>query len=262
MSQAARQLQPGSGPRPLIFPWRRPVLQVMPTLVAGALALLGFGLLLALVHIRVVPPQFEMERQGSLIYLPASGDGLAWATRAQEAGPLLSRYESTDWTGYAALNAAVTAATFMATPPRLPQLQELPTGNTVGPPPLATAGEAMFPKPPPLARTAAAGPCKLVPQLYPLSKLGAASLPQALPPLADPVDPAMAAVDWQVLVHLRPDGSVADCLALNPPPGPGAGRLETWLRGVAFDPKLAAPGDWIAVGIRFNNQSADGVFDH
>ena len=262
MSQAARPLPPHAGERPLIFPWRKPPSQVMPTLVAGGLALLGFGMLLGLVHIRVVPPQFEMERQGSLIYLPASGDGLAWATRAQEAGPLLSRYEPTDWNGYPALNAAVTAATLVATPPRLPQLQELPAGDAVRPPPLAAAGEAVFPKPPPLAPPAPPVPCKLVPQLYPLSKLGSASLPQSLPPLADPVDPAMAAVDWQFLVHLRPDGSVADCLALNQSPGPGAGRLENWLRGVAFDPKLAVPGDWIAVAIRFNNQSADGALDH
>jgi hypothetical protein len=38
--------------------------------------------------------------------------------------------------------------------------------------------------------------------------------------------------------------------------------LENWLRGVSFDPELAAAGDWIAVGIRFNNQPIHGADDH
>lgn len=262
MSQAASQAPTASEERPLIFPWRRRPRRLLPGLAAGVIALLGFGVLLALVQIRVVPPQFEMERQGSLIYLPATGDGLAWATRAKEAGPLLSRYEPTTWDGYPAMDAAVTAAMATASPPHRPQPRELPVDKTVRPPALAAAGEAVFPKPPPATPPAPPQPCVLVPVLYPLSKLGSASLPQDLPPLPDPVDPALAAVDWQFLIHLRPDGGVAECLALNQSTGPGAARLETWLHGVAFDPKLAAPGDWIAVGIRFHNQPADGADDH
>jgi hypothetical protein len=51
---------------------------------------------------------------------------------------------------------------------------------------------------------------------------------------------------------------VADCVSLTKAPAPALIALENWLRSVAFDPKLAANGGWLAIGIQFNNQVLHG----
>jgi hypothetical protein len=232
-------------------------------LVPVALAALGFGVLLALVRVKVASPQFEMERQGSLVYLPATGDGLAWAIRAKEAGPSLSRYEPAAWEGYAAMEQVVIAATQVPPRPHLPQPHPLPTASGVRPPPLAPIGEPVFPNPP-AAAPAPPPPVavRLVPALYPLSPMGASELPRELPPFPGDLDPASAAANWRFLIRLHPTGGVAECLALNKTTGLDPAVLENWLRGVTFDPQLATQGSWIAVAIRFNNQPIDGTDNH
>lgn len=263
----ATQSHPGRvGVPQWIFSWRKRAPRLAPLVFPAALATLGFGVLLAVVQVRVAEPQFEMERQGSLVYLPATGDGLAWAVRAKEAGPQLSRYEPGSWDGYPAMEAAVVAATLVPEVAHLPQLHALPMEKTVRSVSLENAGELVFPKArqnaapvaPPVAST-------LAPMLFPLSPLGGGALPQVLPPMPDALDPKIMAADWRALiflVRLHPDGGVADSLALNKIPGPGPAQLESWLRGVKFDPKLVAQGDWLAVGIRFINHPTHGVDDH
>jgi hypothetical protein len=257
---------PPAGEVQWIFSWRRRTSRLVPIFLPVVVATLGLGVLLALVRVKVAGPQFEMERQGSVIYMPATGDGLAWAIRAKEAGPSLSRYEPSAWEGYPALEQAVVAASLVPALPHVPQLKELPSATAVQPLALAAKGEPVFPK-----RQAAAPPApppvagKLVPVLYPLSPMGSSELPRDLPAVPAPLDPDIVKADWRYLVfivRLRPDGGVAESLALNKLAGPGSGQLENWLRGVAFDPKLTANGDWIAVGIRFNNQPAHGTDDH
>ena len=257
---------PPAGEVQWIFSWRRRTSRLVPIILPVVVATLGLGVLLALVQVKVAGPQFEMERQGSVIYLPATGDGAAWAIRAKEAGPSLSRYEPIAWEGYPALEQAVGAASLVPALPHLPQLKELPTATAVQPLALAAKGEPVFPKhqtaappaPPPVVG-------KLVPVLYPLSPTGSCELPRDLPAVPDNLDPDIVKADWRFLVflvRLNPDGGVAGSLALNKLAGPGSGQLENWLRGVAFDPKLTANGDWIAVGIRFNNQPSHGTDDH
>jgi len=115
-----------------------------------------------------------------------------------------------------------------------------------------------------------------VPVLYPLSSTGSGELPVDLPPFPDNQDAAILKADWRFvvfLVRLNPAGAVAESLALNKFAGRGPnqtpedwaklqGLLENWLRGVTFDPKVTAKGDWIALGIRFNNQPIHGADDH
>ena len=248
------------------FSWRRRTPQLAPLVLPVVIVTLGFGVLLAVVQVRVAPPQFEMERQGSLVYLPATGDGLAWAIRAKEAGPMLSRYEPSTWGGYPAMAQSAIAATRLPLAPHIPQLQGFPPAVAVPPLPLATAGEPVFPQP----QTSAAPVLppvvyQLAPVLYPLSPMVSSALPQELPPVPADLDPKIVAADWRsliFLVRLHPDGGVADSLALNKIPGPGPAQLENWLRGVTFAPNSAAQGDWLAVGIRFINHPTDGADNH
>lgn len=255
-----------SGEIPLIFPWRRRHRRILPMILPVFVALIAFAAFLGLLQIRVGTPQFEMERQASLIYLPPTGDGLAWAIRATESGPRLARFEPPSWSGYAAMNAQVLDATRLSAAAHQPVLRSLPDPDPIPTIPLASAGRLYLPKPAPApAAAVSTAPPALVPALYPLGVAAKPPPPSGLPALPPNLDPAIIAANWRslvFLVQLHPDGSVASAVALNRIAGPGPGQLEQWLRGVRFDPTTAANGDWLAVGIRFINPSADGADHH
>lgn len=241
----------------LLFDWRdghgtafKWVLPIMTAIVA-------FAFLLGFVRVRVATPQFKMASKASCIQLPATGVGVAWAMRAREGGPWLSRYEPDAWSGYAAMQDELLQATRIPPQPYAPALRPLPPEAPPGLQPLAAKGEPVLPQrmpavvvPPNLAGW------RLAPVLLPLSTVGSAGLPQTLPPFSGEIDAAMAGTEWRFLLRLNPAGEVAECVALNK--AAGAGLLENWLRGIRFDPKLAADG-WLAVGIGFINQPVHGT---
>ena len=252
--------------RQWIFSWRKRTKPVGLMVLPIALTAVAFALLLAVVQVRVANPQFEMERQGSLVYLPTTGDGEAWAIRAKESGPQLSRFEPTHWDGYPAVEQSIVATTQLPTLPHLPRLHEFPAENALRPPTLAAVGVPILPKPiapptpipPPVAQ-------RMEPVLYPLFPGGTDELPQQLPPIPTPLDPKVLEADWRslvFLVRLNPSGGVTDCVALNKIPGPGPAQLESWLRGISFDPKLGAADGWLALGVRFINRPIHGSNDH
>lgn len=244
----------------LIFPWREFPKAPFPRVIPILLATLAFALLLAFVRIKVASPQFNIMSKASWIQLPASGDGVLWARWAKEAGPFLSRFDPSAWDAYPAVTAAVMQTTRIPARSYVPALRDLPPQTLVEPLELAPKGEPVFPR---HALTRAAPPAtteyKLAPALYPLSALGTSALPRSLPPWPGAVDAAMAATDCRFLLRLHPSGAVADCVSLTKAPAPALIALENWLRSVAFDPKLAANGGWLAIGIQFNNQVLHGT---
>lgn len=247
-------------PAPLLFPWRRPSIRIFSTLVPIVLAALTFVFLLEFVRVKVAAPQFKMAAKASWIHLPAAGDGLSWAQRAKEGGPRLARYEPAEWEAYAPLAAEVMQATRIPPHPYSPVLRALPPDAQPQPQALADKGEAVLPHRTPLAAEPhTAGTCRLAPVLYPLSAVGTSALPQDLPAFAGKVDAAMAATEWRFLLRLYPTGGVADTVSLTKAAGTTVSLLENWLRGVRFDPKLAAQGGWLAVGIQFTNQPIHGT---
>jgi len=250
-------------PAPLVFPWRGPGSPAYTAILPVALATLAFAFLLGLVRVKVAAPQFNMASKASWIQLPASGDGVSWAQRAKEGGPLLTRYEPADWPAYAAMAEEVLQATRIGPRGYVPALRGLPPEGLPEPQVLADKGEPVLPRRAPLAAERHdLAESKLAPLLYPLSAVGAAGLPQQLPEFPGVVDAAMAATDWRFLLRLDPAGGVADAVSLTKAPGTAASLLENWLRGVSFDPKLAADGGWLAVGIKFNNQPVHGTEPH
>ncbi|MCF7673986.1 MAG: hypothetical protein K9M97_01485, partial [Akkermansiaceae bacterium] len=142
------------------------------------------------------------------------------------------------------------------------KLRELPAAAPNQTVDLAAKGVPVLPA---RAAAAVAPPAprawRVVPALEPLSPLGGAAMPEALPELADRIDPKMAEVEWRFLLRLDPAGGVDGCLALTQN-ADGAGLLEAWLRKIRFDPQLAVDGGWFAVGVRFTNQTENGTDDH
>ncbi len=244
----------------LLFPWRGLPSARIPKVIPVILAALAFAFLFAFVQIKVAPPQFEMTRKASCLLLPATGEGALWAMRAKEGGPSLASYQPAEWQAYAGLADEVIQATRIPAREYVPKLRSLPPEGALDPLRLAAKGEWVLPR-----RVAAFADRKegsgwqRSPVLYPLSAVGAAGLPRDLPPWHAEIDAAMAAADWRFLLRLHPAGGVAECVALTKTTGAAASLLENWLRGVTFDPKLAADGGWIAVGLRFNNQPAHGT---
>ncbi|MEI6674927.1 MAG: hypothetical protein WCO57_07095 [Verrucomicrobiota bacterium] len=247
----------------LLFRWRGRPKAHFPKLVPFGLAALAFAFLLTLVQVKVAAPQFEMTRKASWMLLPTRGEGALWAMRAKENGPSLASYQPAEWQAYAGLAAEVLEATRIPAYNYVPKLRALPPEGPLEPLQLTAKGETVLPHraAAPTARDEGAA-WRLAPMLYPLSVVATGELPRTLPPLQGEIDTTMAGTDWRFLLRLHPAGGVAECVVLTKTPGSAATLLENWLRGVTFDPKLAADGGWIAVGLRFNNQPAHGTEHH
>jgi len=252
-----------SRPVQLLFHWLSPSNSLVTTCAPIVLATLVFAVLLGLVRIKVAAPQFKMASKASWMLLPASANGVSWALRAKEGGPMLARYEPTEWQGYAPLAQESLLATRLPALAYGPSLRPLPGIPLAQAQALADKGEAVLPRRVPISAARQNLPAgRLAPALYPLSALGTSSLPHDLPTFTGEVDSALAATDWRFLLRLHPDGGVAEAVSLTRATGTAAAPLENWLHGVVFDPKLAADGGWLAVGIRFNNSPANGTDPH
>ena len=144
--------------------------------------------------------------------------------------------------------------------PYVPALRDLPAENQLRPLELATKGELIFPSRK-SAPTTTPDPAelKLAPTLYPLSGITRESLPETLPPFNDAVTAAMSSASWRFLLRLTAGGSVAECVSLEKGGEAGAPELEAWLQRIQFQPEPAKPFRWIAVGVGFTNQPADGT---
>ena len=244
-----------------LFQWRRTKEASYHKWIAIALVSGFFALLLTSVRIRVAVPTPWATSTASLIQVGDDPDSQALKLRAQEGGPFLSRLDPAEWAGLAALETEAIDAAFAVRTQYVPSLRELPDDDVVTPPRLASKGEPVFPERPWSPRTIPAGTLKPAPTLHPLSGLKFDDLPRELPPFDAAVDSAMIAEPWRFLVSLGPSGTVRDCISIAGGDEAGAGSaalIEDWLRGVKFKLEPESPARWIAVGVRFVNQPADG----
>lgn len=243
-----------------VFPWRGAKTPLFPKLFAIVVAGAAFALLITTVRIRVVALEKSAPRKASVIYLRDDAQGRALGLRAREGGPFPSRFEPSQWQGFAELEAAALDAARFQPQPYIPAPGDLPAENLVQPLKLAATGELFFPqRSPPSANAPDLAKLKLAPALYPLSGVTTETMPRDLPPFDAAVDGAMTSVSWRFLVRLNPDGGVAECVSLEKGGEAGAPELEAWLHRVRFTAEPAKPIRWIAVGIGFTNQPADGT---
>jgi hypothetical protein len=242
-----------------VFRWKPLGSPLVPKLVALAISATALVLLVTQVRIQLALPERMSPRRAALIYLGDDPQGRELAMRAREGGPFPSRFEPSDWEGLAALEQQVMAGARHQPEPYVPEIADLPEENLVQALVLAPRGERFFPK-----REAAAitppdsSGLKLAPVLHPLSALAAGVLPDELPAFDGPVDGAMAAAPWRFLVRLNADGVVTECTSLEKGGEPAADALQVWLRKVPFKSQPGTPDRWIALGLSFTNQPADG----
>lgn len=242
-----------------VFHWRGSRTPLFPKLLAVAFSCVVFGLLITTVRIRVVAPEKSTPHKASVIYLGDDIESRALSLRAREGGPFPSRFDPSQWEGLLELETHAMNAIRFETQPYVPALQELPAENQLQPLQLAAKGELFFPKRSLVPRTAPdLAKLKLAPALYPLSGISNELLPRDLPAFIPAVDATMSSASWRFLVRLDPEGVVAECVSLEKGGEPGAPELEAWLHRLQFKPDPAKPFRWIAVGIEFTNQPADG----
>ncbi len=249
--------------RDTVFRWRGNSTSIFPKLFATAFVSGAFALLLTTVNIQVPSVAKTTGRKASVIFPINDEEGRALALRAQEGGPFPSRFELSAWQGTAEIEANSMGQGVFQPPPYVPELRELTPENEVVAIPLASKGAAFFPdrksappEPPDAARL------KPAPSLQALSGITAAGLPHNLPVFETAVDSAMAGAAWRFLLRLNAGGSVIDCVSLEKGTEAGSAELEAWLRRATFAPDPTKPSRWIAVGVSFSNQAADGTDTH
>lgn len=250
-------------PRDWVFRWRGNSGSVFPKLFATAFVSGAFALLLTTVKIHVPGLGKSTGRKASVIFPINDEEGRALALRAQEGGPFPSRFELPAWQGLAEIEASAMGQAVFQPPPYVPELRELSPEDEVAAIPLAAKGVAFFPD----RKAAAPSPpdaakLKPAPSLQALSGITAAGLPRELPAFESAVDSAMAGAAWRFLLRLNAGGSVIDCVSLEKGTEAGSTELEAWLRRAAFAPDPTKPSRWIAVGVSFSNQAADGTDAH
>ncbi len=241
-----------------IYPWRPRKSPVFPKIVAIVLVGGGLVLLISTVRVRVSTPERTEPRRAAVIYLRDDAQGRALRLRAREGGPFPTRFEPMGWDGLAEIERRTMDDALFRARRYVPQLRDLPDDPPAPGVPLAPVGKSFFPEraapaaPPPVADV------RLAPVAYPLSSGAGAALPEKLPGFAPPVDAALAAASWRFLLRLDAAGAVRECISLANGGEPGTAALEAWLREIPFLPGEKSADRWIALGIGFANQPADG----
>ena len=241
-----------------VFNWHPLRESTLPKIGAILTVSGGFALFLTSFRIRVDPPTPWAIHKASVIHVANDADGRALTLRAREGGPFPSRFEPSEWKGTVAVEQAAFQSAWRSPPPYLPTLRNLPPAP---PPPVALAskGTPTLPKlNPELLVTPQTADVKLTPVLYPLSGIPATAMPRTTPPFEDAVDAAMSAEPWRFLLKLNAAGNVQDCVSLAGGDEAGPLPLVAWLLRVPFPPDPTKPARWIAVGIAFTNQPANG----
>lgn len=258
---AGKVISPGQSEIPRwIFGWRARKTPWFPKLAALAVAGAAFVFLITMVRIPIKTSGKLAAQKASVIYLLDDGEGRALALKAREGGPFPSRFEPSEWQGFAQMEQAALAAARLQARPYVPEMKDLPLEERIPPIQFAARGELFFPKRAVIPRAVPAAPeWTLAPALYPLTGISAEDFPSELPPFEAAVDAAMSSAAWRFLIRLNPDGGVADCVSLERGDDAGAVLLENWLRQVKFAADPARPARWIGVGIGFINQAADGT---
>lgn len=249
-----------AGSPELVFCWRPAKSQWLPKLIALAFAGVALAGLMTL-RIRVIAPEKSSPRRATVVYLRDDAEGRELSLRAQEGGPFPAKFQLSQWEGLAELeNSTMESARFQPEPYVSP-IRELPAQNQLQPLELAAKGQSFFPQRAPASADAPApAKLKLAPALYPLAGVSHETMPLVLPPFDGAVDAEMSSSSWRFLVRLNPDGGVAECVSLVEKVGEArAPELEAWLHRIQFKPELGQPFRWIAVGIGFTNQPADGT---
>jgi hypothetical protein len=241
-----------------LFPWGGLRASSFPKVFAILLAGGAFAVLLTSVRIRVAAPVPWAAPKAAVIQVLDDAEGRTLTLRAREGGPFPSRFEPAGWELASAIEQAAYQAARWRPPPYVPTLRELPEESAL--PRLAKPGAPVLPvRQPPAEPVLVAGKRMLVPVLHPLSGITAAEMPRELPPFDGEVPPAMAAAPWRFLLRVDAAGGVFDCVSLTGGDEPGKAALAAWLRRVSFKPAPAGATRWIALGLGFSNQSADGT---
>jgi hypothetical protein len=218
----------------------------------------GFAFCLNSVRIRVDPPTPWATHKASIIHITDDADGRTLSLRAREGGPFPSRFEPSEWESATTIEQAAFQVAHRGPPPYVPVLRNLPT-KRIPPVTLAAKGESTLPKlTPEFLATPLSPILKLAPVLYPLSGIPLTAMPHTLPPFDDAVNVAMTAEPWRFLLKLDSAGNAQDCVSLTGGDEAGPPPLVAWLLHVPFPPEPAKPVRWIAVGVGFTNQPADG----
>ena len=242
------------------FRWRPRGSPLVPKLIALVLVGSGFVFLVTSVRIRVMPPEKASPRRASVIYLGNDLQGRALSLKAQEGGPFPSRFELSQWGGLGELERAAMEAIRFQLPVYQPEIEALPPVNEIKPLLLAAKGERFFPLRPQASEISLeVTPLKLAPVLYPLSGISGDAIPADLPVFEPVVDAEMASGTSRFLLHLNAEGGVVECVSLEKGGEKGAQDLEKWLHRISFKPDSGTASRWIAVGIEFTNQPADGT---
>ena len=241
-----------------IFPWKplgRPLsARWLPFFLVSGF----FAMMLAYLHVQVVPPKPWSAQKASMIHAGNDGEGLALALRAREGGPFPSRFEPQSWSGAAEMEQALAAAGQPEPAPYVPTLRGLahvPLPSKVS---LAAEAQPMWPKRVPADLSAVARPVvRPTPVIHPLSAAGGVEIAGKLPPFTAVVDAAMAAESWRFLMQLDATGNVLECVSLAGGDQPGLTTLTAWLRTISFKPDARKTSRWISVGVEFTNQVAN-----
>jgi hypothetical protein len=253
-----------AGTPELIFRWRGTGQPLVPKLLAVAIAV-GVFMLLMSVRVNLKAPEKTISQKASIIHLGDDLESRALSLRAREGGPFPSDFKVSDWDGLAEIEGAALDAVRFRPRAYEPVLEDLPSANRLKPHEFAAKAQAFFPK-----RTAPAiiTPPEIsnvtpTPVLYPLAGSPAGAIPVELPPFVGVADVATGSdsarfPQWRFILRLNSSGSVIDCVSLDKGGQPGVPALEAWLRRVQFKPEPAKSSRWIALGVGFTNQPADG----
>lgn len=242
-----------------VFPWNGVKQSPLPKITAFLITLGVFAMMFAFVRIGIVTPTPWAGRQATLFRTLDDVEGRTLALRAREGGPFPSRFQPAHIDWLRELENQTLATAGWQPPRHEPILRDLPAMEPPVPQ-LSAPGQPVMPKRLPPNPPPAGGELRPMPALHPLAGVDVDHLPQSLPEFAGEVPPAMLAESWRFLLRLDAGGRVQEAVPLSGGANDaGASALTGWLGKIVFQPDAESEERWIAVGLSFENRTADGT---
>lgn len=238
-----------------IYDWRKSGRYVLRSSFATLITAGVFAFFFIALRVRVVRPVIWQAPQASLIHVDDSASGRMLVQRAREEGPFPSRFSPMDEEVASVLEGKLDEATRSVPEPYVPALRGF---SDVATPynGLAIRGEPVLPtRPLALAQQPEVRKLVMVPQLSPISGIGANDLPPELPELKLEVGDPLALQNWHFLIRLDARGRVRDCLPMAGGVVLKPTAIEQWLRQIAFRESPGVAERWIALAVGFKNQA-------
>ncbi|MFK7851204.1 MAG: hypothetical protein AB8D78_09525 [Akkermansiaceae bacterium] len=244
----------------LIYEWRHrtihPANYLVPVVLVASIFIAIFGV----VFVQFEIPSKTSVNSASVTYFLGDDTGRSWMLKAEEEGPFPGRLEIDDQSGLLTASGFLGARGADLWKNQSIALRDLPERNTKALNGIAPKGIRYFPSPEQnessMLPENQIGKFDSYPVLIPFEREAVSWIPKSLPPFEAVIEEGTRTSAWRFLLHLRSNGTVAQCFSLSGGSEASLAKMTEYLTGMKFH-AAAEKSRWLGLRVEFLNKEKD-----